>query len=751
MNKRNIQVYIETCKKLLLNNAPSGFDEYISEIKDLYGTVDNKQEIKSDFNKCFEYYARYLLKNRSNILNFPKRYYETCKYIINTDFIKGYYYLLVLTKCLLDIKNRNANSKYIDKCYLKFTNLLDKTKYEKTETNTKRIAAIKNTYKKFSKKNCDDHSIRAPIKRFRDLAQEDMTKEDLCFKADLKKYKAMLKEPKLHIPKFLYHLPDHVNMKIISHLTTNDILELRCLNSLVNNFFCGMYLYRLNHHYNNIMINNDESFGNFLKLTKYLSNRQAVIERITFDFDCSCNDKKLTINLRAIQMVIHKIKVKELYVINHEWTILNLLPLNIVGKDGHTIEFLSLKISKIINETYRFLENSFILFTCPFLLKLSIEYINMVYIKEVATFGIKADSQNIQCYDGSILKRQRKTTLKKLEVISFLDIAMFPLLNKYTKNKVFMDLFIKFDEIFEDLQEITLRNFSIYNMKNLFTYITKNPLKITKLELLRIPALPKLPRLFLVLKDLCNLKTFSLHGCSSLEYTFTSINNFILINNIYDTNTISDEFLERFMIVPSWPKLEELTLIETSINKPILQSLLTENIKFLCLNNNINLKYMPIERVFELNTNMDIPKFFITSFDELHLQIPNIQTLSLNKLDFDMHSTYLTHITNSFFSSLFKMDLETLDVTMNQGFCMRLYDFLKSYERQSEIEDLKVKNLIYDDFFNNDHVKAQFVKQMKSIGLVYGTITNKLKQFRNDNEYVCWYRSCVLEKYKSIQ
>jgi hypothetical protein len=750
MNEKNTHVYIETCKKLLLNSSSTEFDEFISKIKNIYETVDSKQDVQKDLTKCFEYYARYLLKNRSTTAGFPKKYYETCRYIINTDFIKGYYCLLVMTKCLLDVNNNSANSKYIDKCYFKFINLLDKAKYEKNESNTKRIAAIKATYRNFSNKN-NNHSTKTPTKRFRDLAQEDMTKEGLCLKEDLKKYKAMLKEPKVHIPKFLYYLPDHVNMKIVSHLTTKDILELRCSNSLVNRFFCGMYLHRMNHHYKDILINSDESFENFLKITKYLSNRQAVIERLTFDFDSLNTSKNLTIDLRAIQRVIHKVKVKELCVINHAWTILNILPLNVVGKYGHTIETLSIKIGKIINETYRFLENSLVLFTGSLLSKLSIEYINMVYIKEVANVGIKADSQNIQCYDGSILSRRKRSTLKSLEIISFLDPAMFPLLNKYTKNKVFMDLFIKFDEIFEDLQEITLRNFSIYNMKGLFTYIARNPLKITKLELLRIPALPKLPKLFLVLKDLCNLKTFSLHGGSSVQYTFTSVNNFILINNIYDTNTISDEFLERFMIMPSWPNLEELTLIETSINKPMLQSLLTKNLKFLCLNNNINLKYMPIERVSELNTNMDIPKFFITSFDELYSQIPNIKTLSLNKLDFDVHSTYLAHITNSFFSSLFKMNLETLDVTMNQGLSLRLHDFLKSYERQSEIEDLNVKNLVYDDFFNNDRVRAQFEKQMKSLGLVSESITNKAKQFRNDNEYVCWYRSCVLEKYKSFQ
>lgn len=750
MNEKSVQVYIETCKKLLLKSASTEFEDFISKIKNIYATLDNNQDVQKDLTKCFEYYARYLLKNRSTIANFPKKYYDTCKYIVNTDFIKGYYYILVMTKCLLDVNNDNANSKYIDKCYLKFTNLLDRTKYEKNESNAKRIVAIKTTYRNFSKNNCNDHSTKTPIKRFRDLAQEDLTKEGLCLKEDLKKYKAMIKEPKVHIPKFLYYLPDHINMKIVSHLTLKDILELRCLNSLVNTFFCGVYLHRMNHHYKHILINSDESFENFMKLSKYLSNRQAVMERLTFDFDSLNTSKNLTIDLRAIQRVIHKVKIKELCVINHTWTILNILPLNVVGKDGHTIKALSIKIGKIINETYRFLENSLALFTCAFLSKLSIEYINMVYIKEVAAVGIKADSQNIQCYDGSILSRQRKSALKSLEIISFLDPAMFPLLSKYTKNKVFINLFIRFDEIFEDLQEISLRNFSIYNMKALFSYITRNALKITKLELLKIPALPKLPKLFLVLKDLCNLKTFSLHGGSSLQYTFTSINSFILINNIYDTNTISDEFLERFVIMPSWPKLEELTLIETSINKPILQSLLTKNLRFLCLNNNINLKYMPIERVSELNTNMDIPKFFITSFDELYSQVPNIKILSLNKLDFDIHSTYLTHITNSFFSSLFKMNLETLDVTMNQGLSLRLYDFLRSYERQSEVEDLKVKNLVYDDFFNNDRVKAQFERQMKGLGLVAGTITNKVKHFRNDNEYVCWYRSCVLEKYRSV-
>lgn len=750
MNERNTQVYIETCKKLLLSNAQSDFDKFISKVKNIYATVDKRQDISKDLTKCFEYYARYLLKNKSTIANFTKKYYDTCRYIINTDFIRGYYFLLVMTKCLLDENNSSANAKYVEKCYSKFINLLDRAKYEKNESNTNRIAAIKTTYRDFSKNNCSDHSTKAPTKRFRDLAQEDMTEEGLCLKEDLKKYKAMLKEPKKYIPKFLYYLPDHVNMKIVSCLTTKDILELRCLNSLVNNFFCGMYLHRMNNHYKHILINSDESFENFLNISKYLSNRQEVIERLTFDFDCLNSKKSLTIDLRAIQRVIHKVKVKELCVINHAWTILNILPLNVIGKDGHTIEALSIKVGKIINQTYRFLENLLVLFTCSLLSKLSIEYINMVYIKEVAAVGIKADSQNLQCYDGSILNRQKKSTLKSLEVISFLDPTMFPLLTKYTKNKGFLDLFIKFDEIFDDLQEITLRNFSIYNMKGLFAYITKNPSKITKLELLRIPALPKLPKLFLALKDLCNLKTFSLHGGSSLQYTFTSINNFILINNIYDTDTISDEFLERFMIMPGWPKLEELTLIETSINKPILQSLLTKNIKFLCLNNNINLKYMPIERVFELNANMDIPNFFITSFDELYSQIPNIKALSLNKLDFDIQSTFVTHITNSFFSSLFKMRLETLDLTMNQGLSLRLYDFLKSYERQSEIEDLKVKTLVYDDFFNNDRVKAQFERQMNGLGLVSGSITNKVKQFRNDNEYVCWYRSCVLEKYRSI-
>lgn len=225
MNEKNTHVYIETCKKLLLNSSSTEFDEFISKIKNIYETVDSKQDVQKDLTKCFEYYARYLLKNRSTTAGFPKKYYETCRYIINTDFIKGYYCLLVMTKCLLDVNNNSANSKYIDKCYFKFINLLDKAKYEKNESNTKRIAAIKATYRNFSNKN-NNHPTKTPTKRFRDLAQEDMTKEGLCLKEDLKKYKAMLKEPKVHIPKFLYYLPDHVNMKIVSHLTTKDILEL---------------------------------------------------------------------------------------------------------------------------------------------------------------------------------------------------------------------------------------------------------------------------------------------------------------------------------------------------------------------------------------------------------------------------------------------------------------------------------------------------------------------------------------------
>lgn len=745
------KLIFEACKRLFLSNSFDEFDEYISKVKNLFDIPDILGRHRDEIIKCLEYYNRFLLKNRSKIENFPKKYYESCKYIIKLDFIKGYYNLLVITKCNLDSKNLNSNIKYIEKFYYKFTYFLDNSSYDNSKSNLNRIVAIKNSYSNFKKENTKIPTTMHPIKRYRDLAQEDMTEGEYRLKEDMKKYKSMISDPKKQIPMFLYHFPDDVNMKILSSLTSKDFLELRCANSLVNKFICGMYLHRMDDFYKNIMIDNDDSFKKFVRMIGYFKVRASPIEKLTFDFDSLSNDKALTIEPKAIQKIINLIKVKELCIINHGWTILNILPFNIVSKHGYKLEKLHVKIGKIINDNYRFLENSLVLFTGAFLQKLAVEYINMVYIKEVPSIGIKSTTNAIQSYDGSILRRQEISALESLEIISFLDTAMFPLLNKYTKNKIFMELFIKFDEVFNNLKEITLRNFSIFNMNSLFTYITDNPLRITKLELLRIPALPRIPKLFLLLKDLNNLKTFSLHSSSNLRYTFTSINNFILIKNIYDTNEISDEFLERFVIIPTWPKLEELTLIETSINKPILKSLLNENIRFLCLNDNLNLKYMPAERVSELNFNLDIPKYFITDFGEFYEVVPKLEVFSLNNLDFDMHSTFLTHNTNIFYKSLFKMNLKTLDVSMNQSFCLRLFDFLRFVGLQAEIDDLKVRNLVYDDFFNQDQkLKQKFEQKMKILNLVTGIITNKIRQFKNDNDYVCWYRSCVLNKYQGI-
>lgn len=178
---------------------------------------------------------------------------------------------------------------------------------------------------------------------------------------------------------------------------------------------------------------------------------------------------------------------------------------------------------------------------------------------------------------------------------------------------------------------------------------------------------------------------------------------------------------------------------------------MNENIRFLCLNDNLNLKYMPAERVSELNFNVDIPKYFITDFGEFYEVVPKLEVFSLNNLDFDMHSTFLTHNTNIFYKSLFKMNLKTLDVSMNQSFCLRLFDFLRFVGLQAEIDDLKVRNLVYDDFFNQDQkLKQKFEQKMKILNLVTGIITNKIRQFKNDNDYVCWYRSCVLNKYQGI-
>ena len=479
--------------------------------------------------------------------------------------------------------------------------------------------------------------------------------------------------------------------------------------------------------------------------------RTCPIEKLVFDFDTLKTGLSLTIDLKTIQQVINLVRVKELCLINHSWTLLSIFPLNLVGKGGHKIERLNIKIGKIINDNYRFLENSFLLFTAASVSSLSIDYINMVYIRETGGIVIKSSSQAIQCYDGSIMRRQETTKVERLEVISFLDMAMFPLLNRYTKNKVFMEIFIKFDEIFTNLKEITLKNFSIYNMKSLFEYIGANPLKLTKLELLRIPSLPQLPKLFLLLKDLKNLKTFSLHSSSKLRYGFTSMNSFILIKDIYDTSQVSDDFLERFFIIPTWPNLEELTLIETSINKPILENLLNQNMKFLCLNDNSNLKYMPAERVAEFNPNLDISKFFITDLRKFHLLMPNLKVFSLNNLDFDEHSSYITGLTNSFFKGLFGMNLKTLDVSMNQSFAMKIYDFLTFINMQANEDGLSVDNLIYDDFFGQDKKsKNGFEEKMKMLNLVKGVVSNKVKQFKNDNEYVCWYRMCVLNKYEFI-
>lgn len=72
------KLIFEACKRLFLSNSFDEFDEYISKVKNLFDIPDILGRHRDEIIKCLEYYNRFLLKNRSKIENFPKKYYESC-------------------------------------------------------------------------------------------------------------------------------------------------------------------------------------------------------------------------------------------------------------------------------------------------------------------------------------------------------------------------------------------------------------------------------------------------------------------------------------------------------------------------------------------------------------------------------------------------------------------------------------------------------------------------------------------------
>lgn len=724
-------------------NNDGRIKEYMEKL--MFAAGDDKEKFKSQLIKVLTFYSKYLLKNQSSINNFATSYYENSKRIIELDFIKGYYNLLAINKCCLHPKDLNKNDLYVEKLYKKFDLLLHKHAETLTEEEQATVFKIKSAHKKYcerrlKKNSCIDEVHREliiPLKR-------NLTEEDYPESAAKPLKKTKIRNFTNTIPPFFEKLPFELSTLVFSFLKPHDIMNVMCLNSFTYNTFMGSFVEKIDDLFQNVVISNTDALKGFVQCIPAIKLRKTPIKKLVFNFNKSSNKAFEFFSIKQVQHIINSVNIECLEIENKLWTLADLISLNLMPVTRkHNLKCLKVKISYVLNDSQR-LEDHFMRFTCYNLDVLTIVYTDLVVLKKPFTLENQSSNSTSVVGDTHLVIGQPENRLKSLTILNNIVLSRYEKVMNYYKRK-FLDLNISFSKL-ERLEELTIQNFNLQNQSQFWALIKQNEAIISKLELFKLHNFPDIVTLLFKLKNLKNLKTFSLQEPSTIKaISFLTINSLRIISNMYNTNNIPShllpKFLERYIIIPSWNNLKNLTLINTNINKALFLSLIQDKIVYLNISNNHNLIYNPLKAQL-INGESS---YFLTDFCFIKTLTPNLEVLVVAKLHFDtILSPFETNGRiigqQSIYEALFWSKLRLLDLSFN-GIT---YGNYKTIAQLSNDEmHLGVNTLIS---VGNGIVDEAIVEQLLDSG-----ICNKLVSDFGHNSvrsaYDIWFEKGVLEKY----
>ncbi|KAL6926195.1 hypothetical protein ACO0SA_004772 [Hanseniaspora valbyensis] len=742
---------LDVIRNFYQNNDPK-IKEYLEKLLVATGIEDERKQYKKQIIKSYFFYSKYLLKNQKEINNFPSSYYENSKKIIELDFIKGYYSLFVINKCLLYSNDLKKNDIYMKKLFKKFEVFILQNKDTLSEDDKKLINKIKTDYKEYvNKREYKNNSSKDRV--LIQLLKRNLEEEDNPELLKLQKKNNNLKN-NITIPSFLEKLPLEINFLILFFLNKKDLINLFCLNSITNSYMVDSYLAKLDQFFEKIVISTTESLQGFLKNIHIIKKRQVSIKKLIFKFDPLANDQKYTFSINQIQYIINNVNIESLVIENKLWTLADLIPLklNYNKKEGLYLKKFEVIISNVINDKQK-LEDLFILNTCSKIIRVKIVYTDIVVLKNSLNLGKISKQINTPLYDStsdSFVIGEPESKLKSLIILNNVVLSKYEKVMNYYKKK-FIDLNLSFHKLL-NLEELVLQNFNITNQSQFWLFIKQNESILKKLELFKLHYFPNIITLFYKLKNLTNLETFSLQESPTIKnISFLTINLQRVIPNLYNTSNIPahliDQFLERYMIIPSWGKLKRLTLINTNINKSLFMSLLQENLQYLNISNNHNLIYN--SRMHNTNRSNS----YLTDFSFIKKLTPNLEILVVAKLHYDTLLSPFDHnntINNnhkdnddSIYETLFWSKLRIVDLSFN-GLKNLTYKHISSLNDGYEME----KILGVDKFVSvgNSDLDSVLIESLLDSGMCHDIISKYGNGFAK-SQYDLWFENCVLNKH----
>ncbi|XBW38590.1 hypothetical protein QEN19_004179 [Hanseniaspora menglaensis] len=746
---------IDAKKRLLIANLVDVIRRFYQKndenielyLNKLITAVDIEDDnFRTELVKAYLYYSKYLIKNQKILGNFAVKYYDNSKKIIKLDFFKGYYSLFVTNNCILHNNDMNKNDEYMSKLYKKFNMIFEKTYLPSTSLEKAKIVEkIKKSYDDYLsfrttlEARSKNRAYINPLKR--DLLLEDTPRiiKQQCKNKDSKSYKT---------PLFLEKLPMELNINIFSFLDCKDMMNLLCLNSFTNTLLLDNYFDKIDQFFREISISNFDSLSGLLKIMPIIKKRKKPVKKLTFNLNFITEKKqKDYISIKQIQNIIKNIKIESLVIHNKQWTILDIIPLNL-----SLLKSMEVRISNVINDKQS-LEDIFILNTCSNLTNLKIVYDDIVALKSQLSIDASKKNYGLTLYDNSsLIIGTPESKLKTLSILNNVVLSRYEKLFNYYQKK-YIDLNISFSKL-DKLQKLTLQNLNLKNQSQFWLLIKQNMSILTLLELFKIHNLPNIITLFYKLKDLKNLETFSLQESSAVKIiNFTTINSQRVISNIYNTNNIPSDllskFLERYMILPNWKNLRNLTLINTNINKSLLLGLLHVKIKYLNISNNHNLL---CSSVLSSAVNNQNSSQYISDFNFLRTLTPQLEVLVVAKLHYDtlispfdypyfINKPELINV-SSILETLFWTKLRLLDISFN-GLKQSSWKAICNIATERGL-NINVDTLVAVG--NNLMEEKTFETILDS-----GVCNNLVDKFSNDramSQYDCWFEKCVLDKYE---